>query len=177
MSKDLMKPTPIVRKISEKILQRVSNKHRLNPRQIAFVREYLLNPGQSKKKLMITAGYTPASAENGAMNPLRKSTVQGAIADYVRAGGYNSRIAQTYDEILAMNPNSYDDVSEKTAIARTKLAAVQDLNKIQGNYAATKVEKKELHGFVDFGVHFANCNTDANVQDGEIISDEQLHKK
>ncbi len=167
----------LARKISENRLLKVGAKYKLNQQQLGFVREYLKNPNRTKKELMLTAGYSLYTANHGGDNPMRKPAVISAITDYIRAGGYDANLKQTYKEAFALNPEQFHDVSEKVAIIKVKLEAAKELHKIRGDYAPKQIDKRELKMFGEIGSVFESCNDDANTVEGEIIPDPELHKK
>ncbi len=161
----------VTRKINERVLLRTADKHKLNTHQVNFVREYLKNPARPKREIMIAAGYKPSTADNGDMNQLRKPAVIGAIADYIRAGNYNAKIAKVYDKVFNMQEPEGAEIADKIAVSKLQLEAAKEIHKIQGDYAAIKTEKKELHAFAAFGMVDAIAQSVPDCTDGEIIAD------
>lgn len=154
-------------KIDEKKILEVAAKHRLNPRQIAFVREYVKDPKRSKKDLMLAAGYSPASTDSGSNNPARKMSVRNALVDYLKSPGISGKLQGFYERALNRDETELQD-------AKFKLEVAKELHKIRGDYAPAKSQSVKISGSIAdmFGGSNKDCNSDASIIEGEIEEEE-----
>jgi len=154
-------------KIDEKKILEVAAKHRLNPRQIAFIREYIKDPRKSKKDLMISAGYSPASIRSGSNNPARKMSVRNALVDYLKSPGISGKLQGFYERALNRDETELQD-------AKFKLEVAKELHKIRGDYAPAKSQSVKISGSLAdmFGGSNKDCNSEANIIEGEIEEEE-----
>lgn len=154
-------------KIDEKKILEVAAKHRLNPRQIAFIREYIKDPRKSKKDLMISAGYAATTAGTGGDNPLRKASVKNALVEYLKSPGISGKLQGFYERALNRDETELQD-------AKFKLEVAKELHKIRGDYAPAKSQSVKISGSIAdmFGGSNKDCNSEANIIEGEIEEEE-----
>ncbi len=169
---------PVDRPIDEELLQKMVKKHGVRTaKQISVVREILRNPTRPRGHILRAAGYAPVMAfSSHGRDIVQKSTIEGAIADYLKNCKFNAKIASTYTRIFDLHKKAAT-LEDEISVHKLQLQASDQLLKINGDYAAKRVEKKELHGFVDFGTAIAPSNPVANsdgvenIFEGEIAQD------
>lgn len=155
------------RKIDEKKLSEVSEKHGLTNLQENVVRELLKDPRRTKKAIMIAAGYSAATTDNGQSNALRNTSVRNAVAEYMKSKGISDKINQHYNDVLTLD-------STDLQAAKVKQIAINELHKIRGDYAPAKSQSVKISGSISdmFGGSNKDCNPDANIIEGEIEEEE-----
>lgn len=80
-----------------------------------------------------------------AWNLMQRPHIRSQVKEYIEGGNYDEKIKNTLHDILDRDLNTADTATNFSLIAGTKLKAIQEINKIQGNYAPLKTEEKKAH--------------------------------
>lgn len=99
----------------------------------------------TKRELVLAAGYTESVAHTKpqiADHP----KIQKALADYIRDGHYDVKIKEMYDKIFALEQQA-TNFREMAEALKIQLDAAKNIDKVQGNHAATEINKNEIMAF------------------------------
>ena len=118
--------------------------NKLTHKQKRFVKEYLKDPGISLADAALNAGYNCKNRQMASQTGhavMNHPAVQSALKQFVLDGNLDKEAIKAYSDILH---SSVDELEgrDKINLMNTKLKVVEEINKIQGNYAPRQTISK-----------------------------------
>jgi len=147
-TKETIKEAEIITAEAVKVKNKPYSKSRLlnklTHKQKRFVKEYIKNPGISLAQAALNAGYDCKSRQMASQTGhavMKNPAVQSALKQFVLDGNLDTEAIKAYADILHSDLSMLEG-KDKIGLMNTKLKVVEEINKIQGNYAPKRTENK-----------------------------------
>lgn len=125
-------------------MKKKRNRENLSLKQEKLARILASGQAASKTQAMRDAGYSPNTIAAKLTSTVDNPNVQSRIKEIIGAGDFDEKALGTLKEILDIPMTNYDDATDLTSVARIKLDVIKEINKIQGNYAPTRIDSRML---------------------------------
>lgn len=126
----------------EKSQQPKKHKRRLTLRDEKFVKLLVTGEAANPTQAARMAGFTGSYGNRNAHLIMNRPNIANKLKEYVNAGSLDDKAIGALNEILDIPMNNFESASDLSTVASVKMQVIKELNKIQGNYAPTKIDTR-----------------------------------